>query len=71
MPRKPPKLATFPARLKSLREAGGLSREQLADAADISRESVRLYELGERRPTMDALFALCKALGVSADAFRE
>lgn len=63
--------AGFGAKLQSLREAAGLSREQLAAAAAASRESVRLYETGARRPTMDALFALSKALGVPADTFRD
>lgn len=61
----------FARQLLTLREAAGLSREQLADAAGVSRESVRLYETGARRPTMDALFALSKALGVPADTFRD
>lgn len=63
--------ATFPEQLKTLRESRGLSREQLADAADISRESVRLYEAGERRPTWDAVQSLAKALGVTTDTFRD
>ena len=70
MPR-PPDPPAFGARLQSIREAAGLSREQLAGAAGMSREAVRLYETGARRPTMDALFALCEALGVSADTFRD
>ncbi len=61
----------FAARLKALREQSGLSVAELADKVDISRESVRLYENGERRPTWDAVQALATALGVSTDTFRD
>jgi transcriptional regulator with XRE-family HTH domain len=62
---------SFGARLQALREKAHLSREQLATAAGMNREAVRLYELGERRPTWDAVQALAKALGVTTDTFRD
>jgi len=62
---------SFGDRLLSLREKAGLSRGQLADAADISRESVRLYETGARRPTWEAVQAIAAALKVPTDALRD
>lgn len=60
----------FPARLRSLREAAGLSAPQLAEKAGVSRQAVNYYEAGERAPTWDAVQALAAALGVPTDAFR-
>ena len=68
MPRKP---ESFGAILRRVREKTALSVADLADAAGVSRESVRLYELGDRRPTWDAVQLLAVALGVSTDTFRD
>lgn len=62
--------AGFGDRLKALREKAVLSVAALAEAAGVSRESVRLYEVGERRPTWDAVQALAAALNVPTDTFR-
>lgn len=69
MPRR--ELKPFGETLRSLREDAGLSREQLAKTAKMSRESVRLYEAGERDPTWKAVQFLAKALGVTTDTFRD
>lgn len=62
---------SFAAILRREREGAELSREQLADAAGITRESVRLYETGERRPTWTAVQAIAKALNLPTDTFRD
>lgn len=61
----------FGARLKVLREKAELSVAELATKAGMNRESVRLYENGERRPTWDAVQSLAAALGISTDVFRD
>jgi len=53
-----------------MREAAGLSREQLADAAGTSRQAIHNYETGTRQPTWDAVQAIAAALGVTTDTFR-
>jgi transcriptional regulator with XRE-family HTH domain len=60
MGRMPKKLVGFPERLQYVRERHGLSREELATAMDISRETVRLWENGESSPTLDSLEALAR-----------
>lgn len=70
-----PSSAEFPAALKSAREALGMSRAKLADAAGIHKVMPRRYEdptCSEfTRPTEKTMLALNRALGfepVSAEA---
>ena len=46
----------------------GLTQEDLAFKAEISRNYVSLLELGEKSPTVQVLLRICKALGVKASA---
>ena len=57
----------FPIRLKQRREEKGLTRQQLAAAVSISSAAIRLYEVGEREPTLSVLRALAIALDCSLD----
>ena len=59
----------FGNRLKKLREAKGWSQKQLADAAGLSQKGVSHWENNERTPAWDAVLKLCKALGVTCEAF--
>jgi transcriptional regulator with XRE-family HTH domain len=52
--------------LRKARLAAGLTQEELAFKADISRNYVSLLELGEKSPTVQVLLRICKALGVKA-----
>lgn len=61
----------FGNRLQSLRESRSMTREDLADAAGITRQSLHNYETGARRPTWDAVQAIASALGVPTDTFRD
>lgn len=56
------------AELRAARESRGLSREELADLADLSFDSLRSYELGRRRPTRAHLSRLLKHLKLDAPA---
>jgi len=51
-------------RLQQLREARDLSRQELAERADISREYLRRLEAGRQDPTVGTLQRLAKALVV-------
>jgi transcriptional regulator with XRE-family HTH domain len=63
----------FGPRLRELRERAGLTQQQLADACAprMTREGVAQLETGRNRPAWATVIALCKALGVGADAFLE
>jgi transcriptional regulator with XRE-family HTH domain len=52
--------------LRQFREANGLTQEQLAKKAKVTRSYVAMLETGERKsPNLGVLQRLAKALGVS------
>src|SRR5689334_16851970 len=59
----------FAARLRELRGGAGLTQQQLADKAGLTREGVAQVETGRSEPAWRTVVALCDALGVSCDAF--
>ena len=52
--------------LRKAREKAGISQEELAHRADISRQYVSLLELDKKSPTVDVLMRLCAAMDASA-----
>ena len=54
-------------KIRLLREARGLSQEELAEKLDVSRQTVSNWENDRATPDAVKLGALCKTLGVSAD----
>ena len=52
--------------LRKARMAAGLTQEELAFKADISRNYVSLLELNQKSPTVDVWLRICDALDVSA-----
>jgi predicted ATPase/DNA-binding XRE family transcriptional regulator/Tfp pilus assembly protein PilF len=60
--------ASFGARLGRLREAAGLTQEELAERAGLSRKAISLLERGERkRPYPHTVRSLADALGLPED----
>lgn len=55
----------FGARLRSLREAAGLSQEDLGELASLHRNYVGGVERGEYNLTLVSIARLAKALGIS------
>ena len=53
-------------RIRELRQALGLSREELAEEAGIYRTYIGAVERGERNISLDNIIALARALKVSA-----
>jgi len=63
--------AWFGGRLKELREAAGLTQQQLADGAGCTWEAISRWERGRREPGWSQILALTEALGVSCEAFTQ
>ncbi len=59
----------FGPRLKELREAAGLSQQQLAERIGFHKLSVAKLEQGIREPTWSTVRLLAKALETSCQAF--
>jgi transcriptional regulator with XRE-family HTH domain len=59
----------FARRLKQLREAAGLTQEELAERAGMYKFSVAKLEQEVREPTWATVLTLAKVLGVSVAAF--
>jgi transcriptional regulator with XRE-family HTH domain len=54
------------AELRRARTAAGLTQEQLSFRAGLSRPYISQLERDAKSPTLDTLFLLCDALGISA-----
>ena len=52
--------------LRKARVKAGLTQEDLAFEAKVSRQYVSLLELNQKSPTLDVLLRLCEAMDVSA-----
>ena len=56
----------FGNRLRELRAERGISQQQLADMAAVSRTSIAMYEAGKRLPDIGMLARLADCLGVDS-----
>jgi transcriptional regulator with XRE-family HTH domain len=60
----------FGGRLKRLREAAGLTQEQMAERAGCNQFTVAKLEGGKQEPAWPLVLQLADALGVATDEFR-
>jgi len=60
-------MGQFGERIRQVRMMRGITQEQLAEMADISRVMVGRYETTNQLPALDTLIHIADALGVSAD----
>lgn len=63
--------ALFGSRIRSIREAASLSRELVAEKADINANYLGEIERGEKWPSIEVIQRLAGALSVSPSAFLE
>lgn len=52
-------------RLKTARTQKDLSQEQLANAVDVTRQTISAIERGDYNPTINLCIKICKVLGVT------
>lgn len=55
--------------MESMRTEKGMSKSALADFACLERRYLREIEQGEKKPTVNALYCICEALGVPPSMF--
>lgn len=54
-------------RIRELRLSKSLNQEQLAEKIGLTKQAISQYERGDRKPSIDALQALCDFFNVSSD----
>ncbi|MBQ7265055.1 MAG: helix-turn-helix transcriptional regulator [Firmicutes bacterium] len=54
-------------RLKAARTAKDMTQQQLADAVNVSRQTINAIEKGDYNPTIKLCIAICKALDKTLD----
>lgn len=52
-------------RLKMARMEKDMSQQALADATDVTRQTINAIERGDYNPTINLCIKICKALGVT------
>ena len=57
-------VAAFAIALTEQREQAGLTQEQLAERADVSARFISFLENGHRQPSLSALHALSRGMGI-------
>jgi DNA-binding XRE family transcriptional regulator len=59
----------FGPRLRELREAAGLTQQELAEKAGCHKQTITKLEAEAQEPAWPLVLALAKVLGVTCDAF--
>ena len=67
--KNPAGIKAFGAHLRRLREQRGMSQQELADYANVSKMTVHRIETAQFSATLDVLLSLSKALNVSWQDF--
>jgi transcriptional regulator with XRE-family HTH domain len=55
-------------RIRSVRRRRGVTQEELAELSGVSKSTIKKYEQGERKPTMQSLHALARGLKIKTSA---
>ena len=56
-------------KIKTFREARGMTQDMLADKLNTTRQTISRYENGDRKANQDVLFELSVIFGVKVDDF--
>ena len=62
-------MGQFSERIRQVRTMRGITQEQLAEMADISRVMIGRYETTDQLPALDTLIRIADALGVELKAY--
>lgn len=53
--------------MKAARASKGMTQKELAEAVDVSRQTINMIEKGEYNPTIKLCRAICRALDKTLD----
>jgi DNA-binding XRE family transcriptional regulator len=62
--KNPAKIKAFATHLRVLREKAGMSQQELADTADISKITIQRIENAKYSATLDTLISIAEAIQV-------
>jgi len=65
------KIKQFGSHLRRLREAAGMSQQELADTAYMAKTTIQRIENAKYATTLDTLITLAKALEISLGEFMD
>ena len=54
-------------RIRELRKAMGMSQEELAHRAGVSRQTINMIERGDYNPSLNLCLSICHVLGKTLD----
>ena len=54
-------------RIQDLRKELGVTQSELADAVDVTRQTIGMIEAGDFNPSLKLCIRICKALGKTLD----
>ena len=57
----------FPAQLKRIRQAKGVTQKQVANALGVSKQTITAYEAGTREPDLMKLITIAEVLDTTPD----
>ncbi|MBE7035140.1 MAG: phosphoglucosamine mutase [Ruminococcaceae bacterium] len=60
-------IMTIGEKISKLRQAAGISQEQLAEKISVSRQSVSKWEMDQAQPQIDKVLQLCELFDISTD----
>ena len=60
----------YAKKVKSLRQSAGMTQQELADAAGVSRQTVNTLETGDKAPHSDSILRVLRVFGVDAEDHR-
>lgn len=60
----------YARKVKSLRQSAGMTQQELADAAGVSRQTVNTLESGDKAPHSDSILRVLRVFGIDAEEHR-
>lgn len=60
----------YARKVKSLRQSAGMTQQELADAAGVSRQTINTLEAGDKAPHSESILRVLRVFGIEAEEHR-